>query len=63
MRFAIRESSMHQDHVLNMLCHDNSPFQLEIHSDRLTFDIDYGLTFAEVAASSMSLAASFGWDM
>jgi hypothetical protein len=22
---AIRESSVHQDHVLNMLCHDNSP--------------------------------------
>ena len=33
---AIRESSMHQDHVLNMLCHDYSPFQLEIHLDRLT---------------------------
>src|SRR5271163_2085339 len=23
---AVRESSMHQDHVLNMLCHNHSPF-------------------------------------
>jgi hypothetical protein len=37
---AICESSMHQNHILNMLTHDHFSFAVEIHSDQLSFDVE-----------------------
>jgi hypothetical protein len=37
---AIRESSMYQNYILNMLTHDHFSFAVKIHSDQLSFDVE-----------------------
>src|SRR5580658_9525533 len=52
---AIGECTMHQNHIRNMLCNHKFPFRLEVKTSACS-----SYCLAPAAASSISLAASFG---